>query len=67
MRAAGLLTDPEGAARADHVCWVYEDDEEFLDVARRYLEEGLARGERLLYVGGPPPAGRWQFAQLTAR
>jgi anti-anti-sigma regulatory factor len=56
VRAAGLLTDPAGAARADHVCWVYEDDEDFVDVARRYLEEGLARGERLLYVGEPHPA-----------
>ena len=56
MRAAGLLTDPAGAAHADHVCWVYEDDEDFVDIARRYLEEGLARGERLLYVGEPHPA-----------
>jgi len=56
VRTAGLLTDPAGAVQADHVCWVYEDEEEFADVARRYLEEGLARGERLLYVGGPPPA-----------
>jgi len=56
VRAAGLLTDPDGAAQADHVCWVYEDDEDFADVARRYLEEGLARGERLLYVGEPHPA-----------
>jgi ABC-type transporter Mla MlaB component len=56
VRAAGLLTDPAGAAQADHVCWVYEDDEDFVDVARRYLEAGLARGERLLYVGEPHPA-----------
>ena len=56
MRTAGLLTDPAGAVQADHVCWVYEDEEEFVDVARRYLEEGLARGERLLYVGEPHPA-----------
>jgi anti-anti-sigma regulatory factor len=56
VRAAGLLTDPAGAARADHVCWVYEDEADFLDIARRYLEDGLARGERLLYVGEPHPA-----------
>jgi anti-anti-sigma factor len=56
VRTAGLLTDPAGAVQADHVCWVYEDEEEFVDVARRYLEEGLARGERLLYVGEPHPA-----------
>jgi anti-anti-sigma regulatory factor len=56
VRASGLLTDPAGAVHADHVCWVYEDDEDFADVARRYLEEGLARGERLLYVGEPHTA-----------
>nr|WP_246325065.1 MEDS domain-containing protein [Petropleomorpha daqingensis] len=50
------MTDPAGAVQADHVCWVYDDDEDFVDVARRYLEEGLARGERLLYVGEPHPA-----------
>jgi anti-anti-sigma regulatory factor len=55
VRAAGLLTDLAGAAHADHVCWVYEDEADFVDIARRYLEEGLARGERLLYVGGPHP------------
>jgi anti-anti-sigma regulatory factor len=56
VRAAGLLTDPAGVVQADHVCWVYDDDEDFADVARRYLEEGLARGERLLYIGEPHPA-----------
>jgi anti-anti-sigma regulatory factor len=56
VRAAGLLTDPAGAEHADHVCWVYDDDEDFVTIARRYLEEGLARGERLLYVGEPHPA-----------
>ncbi len=39
------------AARADHVCWIYEDDDDFAQAARRYLEEGLARGERLMWIG----------------
>jgi anti-anti-sigma regulatory factor len=56
VRDTGLLTDPDGAAHADHVCWVYEDHDEFAGIARRYLEGGLARGERLLYVGEPHPA-----------
>jgi len=52
VRAEGILTDPATAARADHVCWVYEDADDFADVARCYLEEGLTRGERLLWVAG---------------
>ena len=51
MRARGLVADPAGAPHADHLCWVYDDPAAFADVARRYLDEGLARGERLLWVG----------------
>ncbi|MGY1604864.1 MEDS domain-containing protein [Geodermatophilus sp. SYSU D00815] len=56
MRAEGLLTDPAGAAQADHVCWVYADADDFAAVARAYLEEGLARGDRLLWIGDPDHA-----------
>jgi anti-anti-sigma regulatory factor len=56
VRASGLLSDPTGAEQSDHVCWVYEDNADFAAVARRYLEDGLARGERLLYVGEPHSA-----------
>lgn len=52
MRPDGLLTDPRGAARGDHVCWVYDTPDSFAEVARACLEEGLARGERLLWVAG---------------
>ena len=51
MRAHGLLEGPAGAEPADHVCWVYDEADSFGAVARRYLAEGLARGERLMYVG----------------
>jgi ABC-type transporter Mla MlaB component len=37
--------------RGDHVCWAYEDDASFEDAALRFLTEGLARGDRLLWVG----------------
>jgi len=50
VRADGLLTDPPGAARGDHVCWVYDTPGSFAEVARACLEEGLARGERLLWI-----------------
>jgi anti-anti-sigma factor len=51
VRAEGRLTDPAAVAGADHVCWVYEDEAAFGEVARYFLAEGLTRGERLLYVG----------------
>jgi ABC-type transporter Mla MlaB component len=33
------------------VCWAYDDDAAFEDAAVRFLSEGLARGDRLLWVG----------------
>ena len=47
----GAVSGPDAAAVTDHVCWVYDDEASFAVVARRYLAEGLAGGERLLCVG----------------
>lgn len=51
MRPSGLLDRPAGVERGDHVCWAYEDDAAFEDAALRFLADGLARGDRLLWVG----------------
>lgn len=51
MRPSGLLARPAGVERGDHVCWAYEDDAAFEDAAVRFLAEGLAEGDRLLWVG----------------
>jgi anti-anti-sigma factor len=51
VRTHGLLTELRPATRTDHVCWVYDDPAAFGEIARRYLAEGLAAGERLLCVG----------------
>ena len=51
MRPSGLLDRPAGVERGDHVCWAYDDDAAFEDAALRFLAEGLARGDRLLWVG----------------
>ena len=51
MRSEGVVDRPAPAARGDHVCWVYEDTASFAAVAARFLADGLARGERLLFVG----------------
>lgn len=51
MRPTGLLDRPADVERGDHVCWAYDDDAAFEDAALRFLAEGLARGDRLLWVG----------------
>jgi ABC-type transporter Mla MlaB component len=51
VRAHGLIDDVPGAGRADHLCWVYEDDAAFDEAAREFLAGGLARNERVLCVG----------------
>jgi anti-anti-sigma regulatory factor len=51
VRIHGLLPELRPATRTDHVCWVYDDPAAFGEIARRYLTEGLAAGERLLCVG----------------
>jgi ABC-type transporter Mla MlaB component len=51
VRASGLLDDDAGVERADHVCWAHDDDASFEEAALRFLGEGLARGERLLWMG----------------
>lgn len=44
------LRDGCGLQAGDHICWVYESDEEHRDVLTRFLKEGLARHERVLYL-----------------
>jgi ABC-type transporter Mla MlaB component len=51
VRAHGSLTDVPDSGDADHVCWVYEDDETFNRAVGVFLAGGLARGERVLCVG----------------
>jgi anti-anti-sigma factor len=52
VRAHGLVTDVPEAGAADHVCWVYDGDDDAFDRAiGRFLTGGLDRGERLLCVG----------------
>jgi ABC-type transporter Mla MlaB component len=50
VRASGVLDEHNPLSGADHLCWVYDDPDSFVDAAQRYLAEGLARRERLLCV-----------------
>jgi ABC-type transporter Mla MlaB component len=51
VRTAELLDRPAGVERADHVCWAYADDASFEEAALRFLTDGLAAGDRLMWVG----------------
>jgi anti-anti-sigma factor len=52
VRSSGPVTDVPAAGPADHVCWVYDrEDDDFDRAVGRFLTGGLDRGERLLVVG----------------
>lgn len=52
VRASGVVTDAGGLGLSDHLCWPYDDAPEYGTAALRWLEDGLALGQRLLYVSG---------------
>jgi len=51
VRTHGLVDHVPGAGPADHLCWIYENDADLDAAARRFLTDGLERGERVLCVG----------------
>jgi ABC-type transporter Mla MlaB component len=72
VRTHGSVDAVPGAAPADHLCWVYEDDAAFDEAAREFLVGGLARGDRVLCVGervieGLTAPGAPDLSALVAR
>lgn len=51
VRPHGRVVDVPDPGPTDHVCWVYDDAADLDTAAARFLEGGLARGERVLVVG----------------
>jgi hypothetical protein len=51
MTSAGVAQarSPAGFV-GDHLCWAYDNPVDFNRSAAEFLAEGLARGERVLYV-----------------
>ena len=49
MRRTGFVEAVEGLSSHDHVCWVFGTPEEFRSVAGRFLADGLAGGQRVLF------------------
>lgn len=54
MRQHGLADSPCALGATGHACWGYGDaGADFRDAAVAFLTEGLALGQRLMFVGGP--------------
>ena len=43
-------------APGDHLCWVYDTEEEHRAVITPFLRQGLERGEKVLYIVDAHPA-----------
>ncbi|MEU4805636.1 MEDS domain-containing protein [Actinosynnema sp. NPDC023587] len=57
MRKSGVVADARGLGVHDHVCWQYDDPADFRLRAREFLLDGLALGQRSVYLAsGEVPA-----------
>lgn len=54
MRNSGVRFECLRLRPHDHIGWVFGGAEEFADLARPFLAEGAARGDRLIYVAADP-------------
>jgi hypothetical protein len=49
-RPISLGFSPEYVAAGQHICYIFNDESERSEVIARYVEAGLAAGEKLLYL-----------------
>ncbi|MGH2690559.1 MAG: MEDS domain-containing protein, partial [Actinomycetota bacterium] len=56
MRDHGCIVSAGGLGLHDHACWTYDDDADYAAALVEFLEDGLRRQQRLLYVAGWPAA-----------
>jgi hypothetical protein len=50
MRMTGVIEDARGLGLHDHMCWAYEDLDDFRCRVQEFLAEGLELGQRVWYV-----------------
>jgi anti-anti-sigma regulatory factor len=50
MRRTGLVETVEGLGSHDHICWAFDTPGEFRSPAARFLSDGLASRERVIYI-----------------
>ena len=56
MRRSGQLDRSVGRAAHDHVCWVHDGGDDWVDVVTPYLHEGAEAGEALFYIADKDPS-----------
>ncbi|HEX6468820.1 MAG TPA: MEDS domain-containing protein [Streptosporangiaceae bacterium] len=54
VRHHGTQVELIGMAPHDHIGWVFSGSDQFAELARKFLADGVARNERLLYVAEDP-------------
>lgn len=54
VRAHGCITSPSGFGASEHLCWGYESEEDRLEAAVEWLDEGWWLGQRMAYVADKP-------------
>ena len=54
VRSAGMVATVEDLGLSDHVCWSYDGLADFRHEADRFLRDGIALGQRAVYVGQAP-------------
>jgi len=55
MRAHGLVSGVDGLGVHDHVCWLADEDDDWLPAGIDFLTGGLRVRQRLVYVGPHAP------------
>ena len=56
MSSARTSHDITDLAPGDHLCWLYDTEEEHRAVITPFLRQGLERGEKVLYIVDAHPA-----------
>jgi hypothetical protein len=64
MRVTGVAASAHGFGKGDHLCWAYRRTDEYLDGVVTFLREGLALGQRGLYMAERPETAL--LAELAA-
>jgi len=54
VRAHGCIDSGSHLGTDGHACWIFDQQQEFVDAALEYLTDGLRAEQRIAYVGSEP-------------
>lgn len=54
MRAHGWIDSGSRLGTDGHACWIFDQQQEFVEAALEYLTDGLRAEQRIVYVGSEP-------------